>query len=50
LKEPAKNTKAPNKAPNQKPPGRSGQGSQDRDDKHGTGQYSGAGDPPLMKK
>jgi hypothetical protein len=49
-KEPAKNTSAPNKAPNRKAPGRSGQTTGDKDDKHGVGQYSGAGNPPLIKK
>lgn len=47
--EPARNTSAPNRAPDDKAPGRSGQSTQDRDDK-GVGQYGGAGDPPLMKK
>jgi hypothetical protein len=48
--EPPKNTTAPNKAGQDPAPGRSGQGQQDRDDKHGTGQFTGPGDPPLMKK
>jgi hypothetical protein len=48
--EAAQNTTAPTKAAQDKAPGRSGQGTQDRDDKHGTGQFGGAGDPPLMKK
>ena len=47
--EPAKNTTAPTKAGQAPAPGRSGQGTQDRDDK-GQGQYGGAGDPPLIKK
>ena len=45
-----RNTTAPNKAGDDRAPGRSGQTTQDRDDKHGVGQYGGAGDPPLMKK
>jgi hypothetical protein len=48
--DPPKNTAAPNKAGDDVAPGRSGQTTQDRDDKHGVGQYGGAGDPPLMKK
>ena len=46
----AQNTSAPNRAGDERAPGRSGQTTQDRDDKHGPGQYGGAGDPPLMKK
>jgi hypothetical protein len=48
--EPARNTGAPTKAPSAEPRGRPGQGSQDHGDVHGTGQFGGAGDAPLMKK
>jgi hypothetical protein len=48
--EPAKNTTAPTKAGQAPAPGRSGQTTQDHDDKHGTGQFGGAGDAPLIKK
>jgi hypothetical protein len=44
------NTTAPNRAGDDPAPGRSGQTTQDKDDKHGVGQFGGAGDPPLMKK
>jgi hypothetical protein len=46
--EPSQHTSAPNKAQNTQAPGRSGMGTQDRDGE--TGQFTGAGDPPLMKK
>ena len=48
--DPAKHTSAPNKSGSWNPPPRSGQGTQDHGDMHGTGQFGDAGDAPLMKK
>ena len=47
---PTQQTTAPNRAGDDVAPGRSGQTTGDRDDKHGHGQFGGAGDAPLIKK
>jgi hypothetical protein len=48
--EPARNTRAPFKSPDDVPEGTSGQATQEQDPKRRIGQHTGAGEPPLLKK
>lgn len=48
--EPAQNTRAPFKSPDETTDRLSGQAMQEQDPKRRIGQYTGAGEPPLLKK
>jgi hypothetical protein len=47
---PAQHTQAPNTAAEGGQPGPSGQATQEQDVKRRLGQFTGAGEPPLIKK
>jgi hypothetical protein len=48
--EPTRNTRAPNREAGGEPPGPSGQATQEQDVKRRIGQFTGAGEPSLIKK